>query len=359
MKLKTKFSRKSYKGGMTLIEILAVMTVIAILAGVMAYPIIGMIEKARMDAEEKILSNMKDIIVSSFQSEDLENLNISAIPSDCDDVLAANQTMFDFSQFGGGSGNMLNEAVIAGNEWMARFGRMQGLPVSSEGLRSVWQNAYKQRRILIVGPKEDSLQRYMILSFMVPRDRGLVIPGPPSHSVSDYKAWFDSIYNHNWESATGGPSGWGSAWAGTLRGRSYAARVKVARIVQPRYRLTLNLSIATGANDGVYIYFNKHNANTVGGTSENFSHEGESEVFTVPNTSAPGILAGRRVIVRRDRTPRYTAAQVGTVVNTVTVKAEDVGKPQAGFTPSPTSASNTKILEIRMNENSTITIQDN
>lgn len=322
------------KKGFSLVELMAVMTIIAILAGVISAPLLGVLERARLDAEEKRLNQIAEQIKSTFQSEDLEEVNVSALKEDIPSTV--NPTVFDFyGTVAGNSNGAIPNGDLGSRNWYSKVGRQIGTAMTLDGVKSIFENANNGRRYLIAGPKENNVQRYLLLSFMLPDDISLAMPKAPAVTEeADYAAWFDEIFLNEWgmDHSTA-PVSWGAAWNNSRRGITNAGRVKAVRIIQQRYRISLNVNLTNHKmrRDIVYIAYNgrtksdldvdKHLpipetirndafdgtqpevAWTSGNPDVNWEYRVTDQVQytgTYPDTSLPGILAGRRVQISHE-----------------------------------------------------------
>ena len=333
----------SPRRGFTLVELIGIMTIVAILAGLATLPMIGMIEQARFKAERDKLAMLAREAQASFRQDDY-TVNLSMLPMDLPVDAAISGTgqpsmtsvtpaVFDATM--PGSGEIFNE-----NAWYARLAKLRGQTATAwtDGgdLEDIVYNAYHRRRLMIAGPYEARQQRYIILSFMF--QGGPNLPNPPSPtpdygrielsaSGTAYENWFNVIYNHQWgEKADSVPGGWDSKWSDSPRGsRNYMQRVFAQRIVQPRYTVTVNNNshsyvetVASGTgtttqtvySDRVYVYANMRNMGawnysglslTVPGRDHQWPTPGKEPVMIFPTQDRnEGILEGRRVVIRRD-----------------------------------------------------------
>lgn len=329
----------------TLVELIAVMTIIAILAGVSALPMLGLIEQARYKAERDHLATLANEARMSFRQDDLDK-NLSALKPDLPGTLPhyvtigtppppVNPALFD-AQIPA-AGEIVNE-----HAWYARLTKLRGqtlyagrLNDQNGDIRSIAYNSYHRRRVMLAGPLEKGRQRYIILSFMfqdgpllpaAPADGRLKDMGAGEVSNPDYETWFNAIYDAEWgDKAHSPPAAWDAgaqaAWSDGYRGRNYMQRVIAQRIVQPRYQVTVNNnshgydqpggtpgSTVRIHSDSVYIY-----ANMVKWTSFNYSGlRSQADGRELPAAVVPrydsvkvfperneGILEGRRVVIRR------------------------------------------------------------
>lgn len=310
-----KSTEKSFKKGFSLIELIAIATILAILAGVMVYPAYGLIERARLKAEQETLLMIAEEIKKSFRTDGLLD-NISAleeeIPSGGGVTLVP--TVFDYAW---------NESFDT-EAWYARLARLRGQASPSGFVGPAYDiayNAYKNRRLLFVGPSYPAdenieMQTYFLVSFMFRPDEGLTFPSAPNKKYYEtstdglaYTTWYKQFYDHDWSVTGNAPSGWDSNWGNTgLTGLSFAQKVLVVKIVQPRYRMTVNnhsqpytdpVTGLTTAADSIWVY-----TNIVGESGLVDSplwlkvNSGESTSFPT-SASARRVLEGRRVVVKR------------------------------------------------------------
>jgi prepilin-type N-terminal cleavage/methylation domain-containing protein len=313
--------------GFTLVEVIAVLTIIGVLAGVMLLPFLGIIESAQMRAERKNVAMLATEIKMSFRQDDFYK-NISAVVGDMPNYISGGpyETEFDYDV------PPIGESVSA-NAWYARLASMRGQAITSGTLMDksgdVYEIAYnekKARRVLFVGPREMNQQRYLLLSFMfadgpalpaAPGKRGAMVSGA-FEPVAGYDTWFNNMYKHTWGETAEVPDGWDAAWSEkNARGRSFIERVVAERISQPRYQVVVNNNSTKTESkinpgmyieaDRVYVYGNMLSWTDwdTAGVSEridafdSLDKEGET-VAMIPRTGY-GFLEGRRVIVRRQR----------------------------------------------------------
>lgn len=307
----------------SLVELLAVLTVISILVGVAAYPLLGIIEAARMRAEREIMSRLADEVRASFRNDDM-SLNVSALPGEIyvDTSTLADKagvvTQFDYrdSVYSPATDN------VSATAWYAKLAKLRGqlnlsggLVANTSGeLHAISHNIYQRRRFILVGPAfENEYQRYVMISIMTGQGQSLSIPAPGgSYGTTDYKTWFDNIYNHGWGADENPPAGWTDpVWSKSHgRGTTYAQRVIVERIAQPRYMITLNNS----GDEDIFIRTNleKETALDASGLvakyeasahtpSTKFPAEGLTaggiNVGWPTGHTALGILSGRRIVI--------------------------------------------------------------
>jgi type II secretory pathway pseudopilin PulG len=265
MKTHTHRFSKSF-AGFSLVEIIAVCTIIGIFAGLMIFPLLGMIDNARKRAEREKLAKIADEIRATFTNDYLPD-NISAMP----DELPWNPTTLspamEPTTFDRGTPlTTLPDSTV--DFWYWKLARLRGQSSASvaEGtdVHDIAINPWKGRRVLIAGPNENFLQRYILLSFMFPEEN---IPAIPTPGATGYEAWFNAIYDHDWGkplAETPAGSDWGAWGAKSLRGERFAERVMVEKIVQRRYTITVNNSHTYERaspsdpllKDSIYIYTN-------------------------------------------------------------------------------------------------------
>ncbi|MDF9833696.1 type II secretory pathway pseudopilin PulG [Ereboglobus sp. PH5-5] len=315
------------KKGFTLVEVIAILTMIGILVGVMAIPAIGIIERARFRAEQQNLSMLANEVKLSFRQDDF-GLNLSALEGDMPADYVGRPAVTKFDDEPPAANEMVNE-----NAWYGRLTKLRGQPLLNQRLSAsagdvynIAHNAYNQRRVMLVGPYEKDQQRYIILSFMfldgpslptAPGNR-VILSGGVYSSETNYENWFNAIYSNTWgEAGCQAPTGWASgmqtAWNATDgRNRTFAERTFVERIVQPRYKVTVNnnTTIPAGADpliffaDRIYIYSNMPtwtdyaNAGLWQHVAARAMGAGVETVQVFPGRNE-GILEGRRVVIRR------------------------------------------------------------
>src|ERR1039458_6202664 len=66
--------------GFTLLEIVLALFILAVLAATLTPSITEIVNRNRIDAEKRTLSELADTITASFDNTDLTNLNIAALP---------------------------------------------------------------------------------------------------------------------------------------------------------------------------------------------------------------------------------------------------------------------------------------
>jgi prepilin-type N-terminal cleavage/methylation domain-containing protein len=272
--------------GFSLLEIILVLFILGIIAAAAAPSLGEAIARSRVEAEKRMLADLADSITASFESTDLTNLNIAALPG----TIGAADTPTEFS-----TSSMAAYAMTDNASWFAKVARLRGLApmvgsppttAAQPALALVAFNPLGNPRLLFAGPNETGQQRFLLLSLMAPNAE-LVLP-----AYDGTQAWFDAIWNNDWESRTAGlPAYWSGrltpaqlgAWSQGPAGLTQAWRLTVRRIVLPKYVLQVN---------------NNHP------TASGFlSYNDTPEIFTaLPNsgaTTTPEILGGRLVVVNQ------------------------------------------------------------
>ena len=270
----------------SLLEIILVLSVIAIMTSVLLPSARGLIAQAQRNAESHALQTLADLIRASFQSPDLSLLNIAAMPGSIGP--ADSPTEFSVS-------TAPTYSTTTTSDWFAKIARAQGItPVigvapSSSAQPELARIAYNQTgnpRWLFAAADELGKQRFLLVSLSGRREQ-LVVPAFESSS-----AWFDAIWNHDWESRTAGlPDYWLnrltpeqiSTWLQSPGRLSRVNQFCVQRIVLPKFRLSVNNNHPT---EHAFVSFNNQPA-----------------AFTAAaNTGAnlsPEILSGRLVTINR------------------------------------------------------------
>lgn len=272
--------------GFSLLEMVLVLFVLGIMAAALSPAVKDVVEKARRDAEAKSLEELATTITASFESSDLTNLNLAALPG----TIGAGDTATVFS-----TTTSVPYASTASADWFAKVARSRGLTpqigspptaVVQPELARIAFNALGNPRLLIAAPAESGRQRFLLVSLMARSDQ-LVLPGYEANS-----AWFDALWNNNWESKTASPPAYWTgrltapqlaAWSEGSGGQTQANRLCVQRIVLPKFRVSVNNNHPT---EQAFVSFN----NT-------------SPAYTAPANSGasvtPEILGGRLVTINR------------------------------------------------------------
>ena len=272
--------------GFSLLEIVLVLFVLGIVAAALAPSVRDVVEKARREAEAKTLEELASTITASFENSDLSNLNIAALPG----TIGSGETATVFS-----TSTMAGYTNTASADWFSKVARLRGLtpqvgsaPTASAQpeLARIAFNAVGNSRLLIAAPTESGRQRFLLVSLMARGDQ-FVLPAYEANS-----AWFDALWNNNWDSKTATPPAYWSgrltpaqlaAWNQGTGGQTQVHRLCVRRIVLPKFRVSVNNNHPT---EQAFVSFN----NT-------------SPAFTAPANSGasvtPEILGGRLVIINR------------------------------------------------------------
>lgn len=321
--------------GFSLLEILGVLAIMAILVGIAAGPTLAMIERARQDAEARVLQRMATEIESSFQSSDLNGMNISALPGESEDPNwvttfdAPGSATFPTTSYDGENYPVINSPGT-NPWWFVKLARARGNPLpdiaagnwsrgANGSLYDLLTNAYVRPRVLIAEPNTLNFtsQRYLLISLMAPLHRALPIPGPLGTDDLSIRTWFDSIWNNNFDQGNV-PAGWDAEW----NRNNNAQKLQIIRITQPRFQLTIN---NTSKTDGGFIYYNgrtPQNApltgSTLHGSNRNLYYVNAAtpvlplKVPAIDGVTGawtePGLLGGRRIIITRGATAAGAAA---------------------------------------------------
>lgn len=272
--------------GFSLLEVVLVLFVLGLLAAAMAPSVRGIVEKARIEAETRSLAELGTTIEASFEMTDLTGLNVAALPG----TIGAADTATVFS-----TSTSASYTNTANADWYAKVARMRGItPVigtapsqaAQPELAAIAFNSLRNPRLVFAGPTETGKQRFLVVSLVARTDQ-LVLPAFEANA-----AWFDAIWNHDWQSRTAGtPTYWNgrltaaqlAQWAHGTGGTTQVHKLCVRRIVLPKYRVTVNNNHATEA---AFVSFNN--------TSNAFSVPANSGA----NTS-PEILGGRLITINR------------------------------------------------------------
>jgi prepilin-type N-terminal cleavage/methylation domain-containing protein len=274
----------NHSRGFTLLEIVLALFILGTMASLLAPSVAGVIEKSRLDAEGRALSEIAEAITSSFEHADLASMNIAALPGH----VGMGDGTTEFSTSTHAAYSTTNNA-----SWFAKVARVRGLnpqlgvpphAPTQPALALIAYNAVGNPRLLIAAPDEPGRQRFLLVSLMA-RAEQLTLP-----AYENTLTWFDAIWDNNWENRTAAtPSFWQtrlsmaqlSAWAQGPGGTTSAYRLCVRRLVLPKYRLTVNNNHPTNS---AFVSFNN-----------------VSNAFTAPANSGahitPEILGGRVVIV--------------------------------------------------------------
>lgn len=271
--------------GFSLLEIVLVLFIFGLLAAAMTPSVRDVVEKGRREAETRTLAELAATITGSFEHTDLTNLNLAALPG----TIGAGDTATVFSTSTGGY------PTAGATDWFAKVARLRGLspqvgvaptPALQPELARIAFNPLGQPRLLLAAPAESGRQRFLLVSLLARSDQ-LALPPYEANA-----AWFDAIWNHDWESRTAALPGYWSgrltaaqsaAWAAGPGGTTQAHKLCVRRIVLPKFRVTVNNNHPA---EQAFVSFN----NT-------------SPAFTAPANSGanvtPEILGGRLVTIHR------------------------------------------------------------
>lgn len=241
--------------GFSLLEIVLVLFVFAILAAAMTPAVRDVVEKGRRDAEARTVGELADTITASFDNTDLSNLNLAAMPG----TIGPGDSATVFSTSTGGY------ATTGANDWFAKVARLRGVApqvgtpptaTAQPELARIAFNAMGNARWLFAAPDESGRQRFLLVSLMARSDQ-LALP-----AYEGGVAWFDAIWNHDWESRTATiPGYWGTrltpaqaaAWTAGSAGLTQAHKLCVRRIVLPKFRITVNNNHPT---EQAFVSFN-------------------------------------------------------------------------------------------------------
>jgi len=290
--LKHRVLRQNYRRvirAFSLLEVVLVLFVLGALATVFVPSVREVIERSRNDAERRTLDELADTITASFEATDLTNLNIAALPG----TIGAGDSATTFS-----SSTLASYGTTNAADWFAKVARLRGItpqvgvpptPAAQPELARIAQNGLGNSRFVFAGPDETGQQRFLIVSLMARSDQ-LALPAYEANS-----AWFDALWNHNWESRTASlPAYWqtkltptqAAAWTSGSSGMTQLHRLCVRRIVLPKYRLTINNNHPTSA---AFVSFNN--------TANAFTAPANSGANTTPE-----ILGGRLVTINQGTT---------------------------------------------------------
>ncbi len=268
----------------SLLEVVLVLFVLGVLAATLTPSVRDIIEKSRRDAEKRALDEIAVTITASFDETDLTNLNVAALAG----TIGAADTPTVFS-----SSTTSAYATTDNGAWFAKIGRLRGLtpqvgvaPAAQPELANLAGNPLGNPRLLFAAPDETGRQRFLLVS-LIARSEQLALPAYENNT-----AWFDAIWNHDWESRTATlPAYWQgrltaaqrAAWNQGSGGLTQAHRFVVRRIVLPKFRVTVNNNHPT---EQAFVSFNN--------TPNAFTAPANSGASTTPE-----ILGGRLVTINR------------------------------------------------------------
>ena len=280
------FSVRRQSRGFSLLEVVLVLFVLGVLATMLTPSVQDVVLRGRRESEVRALDELAATITASFQATDLTNLNIAALPG----TIGAGDSPTTFS-----TSTSATYASTASTDWFAKLARLRGVtpqvgsPPSASAqpeLARIAFNAIGNPRLLLAAPGESGRQRFLLVSLTAPGSQ-LVLPAWEANA-----AWFDSLWNHDWENRSGGlPSYWSSrltpsqaaAWTQGPAGLTQIHRLVVKRITLPKFRFTVNNN---HASENAWLSFNN--------TSQAFSAPANSGA----NVS-PEILGGRLITLNR------------------------------------------------------------
>jgi prepilin-type N-terminal cleavage/methylation domain-containing protein len=270
----------------TLLEVVLALFILAGLAAALTPSIAEIVSRNRVEAEKRTLDELADTITASFQSTDLTDVNLAALSG----TIGANDSPTVFS-----TSTTAAYAATVRTDWFAKVARLRGVTpqlgspptaVAQPALALIAYNALGNPRLLFAGPSEAGRQRFLLMSLMARPDQ-LTLP-----AYDGTAAWFNAIWNGDWESRTAAPP---ALWSGLLAGAHWAAwnqgngglrqtwRLCVRRLVLPKFTVTVNNNHPT---NHAYLSFN--------GTANAFTATAGSGA-----TSSPEILGGRLVTVNQ------------------------------------------------------------
>lgn len=243
---------KKKNHGFGLLEILLSLFILSVIASITAPFVLREIQQVQLTKETSILVRMAEDIRGSFQSSDLENINVAAfsniIPASVNPTLFATSTTPNYT-------------TTLSNNWFTKLSRIRGIvpqlgviPNTQSELANILFNQTGNPRLLIAAPQENGMQRFLILSLMA-GDNQLTLP-PYSNS----SAWFNAVWEHDWTSRSqSAPALWStllsaeeSAKWNSGQGGTNTHKLIVQRIILPKYRITVNNNHLT--NNGWVIY---------------------------------------------------------------------------------------------------------
>ena len=193
--------------GFTLLELVLALFILGVLAAVLAPSMTEIVNRNRIDAEKRTLGDLADTTAASFENTDLTNLNLAALAG----TIGPSDTTTEFSASSTAAYTTTNN-----NSWFAKIARLRGLaPVvgtppttaAQPALAQIAFNLFGNPRLLFAGPNESGKQRFLLLSLMARSDQ-LTLP-----AYDGTAAWFNAIWNADWESRTAAPPAY---WSGVL-----------------------------------------------------------------------------------------------------------------------------------------------
>jgi prepilin-type N-terminal cleavage/methylation domain-containing protein len=240
--------------GFSLLEIVLVLFIFGLLAAAMTPAVRDVVEKARREAEVRTLDEVAATITASFENTDLNNLNVAAMPG----TIGSGDAPTVFS-----TSTSAAYTTSGNSDWFVKAARLRGImpqigvsPSAQPELARLAFNPLGNARLLVAAPSEGGRQRFLLLSLMARGDQ-LTLPAYEADS-----AWFDAVWNHDWESRTAAlPAHWlarlspaqAAAWTGGPAGLTQAHKLCVRRIVLPKFRVTVNNNHPT---EQAFVSFN-------------------------------------------------------------------------------------------------------
>lgn len=294
--MKTPKNNITASDGFTLIAVLIAIIVVGLLAGMIGPSVFSALDAADLKAEKEAVASMKTDVESSFNETDFTR-NIGAISGTGLGTSSAVATTFASSTNPGAS--IANTVTTAAYAWQNKLCLVRGSSLTNGSVLArdsdptgVYFNRAGWTRIMIIGPTNESSQRYLLISMLTPAHRQLTFPTGATT--------FDEIWNNSWEAAgSTAPSAWSSRLTAaqyalwnevTVNKRTNAARVLVQRITQGKYTLTI---VNNHPTDTAWV--------DIGPITNAIVATPNSGVTTSASITelATGIPSGRQVVVRR------------------------------------------------------------
>jgi len=289
--------------GEFLLMLLIAVTILGVLAGILAPVIANKLDDAQIRSEKETLKSLREDFEATYDATDFNNLNEASVD---ESGLPTGIVFTTFDQGNGLAARIFGRSLVVDSAgWVTKLAQKRGIVSYVIGATYTAQtqnqytaiafNSYNVQRCLIMGPAgEVGQQRYLLVSLMVPPYRSLAFP------VKDSTQTFDSIWDQSWESTQAqAPTLWGSLLSAeqysdwniaSSNNRTNASRLLVERIVQRKYTLTLaNNSPTDTAWVDIGPAKNAITASPNSGTIQSGSLPG----------FVSGVLAGRLIVVRR------------------------------------------------------------
>jgi type II secretory pathway pseudopilin PulG len=295
----------------TLIEILAVCTIIGILLAISVPGIESQIWETKKKAEDSQLDHLAQIVKSTFDSTDLEGTNIASFVDTI--PLGTDPTHFSISA----NTNYLPNAC-ATNDWYVKIARQAGYnpqigTAPTRGLQpqiaNILINSSNNTRIMLAGPSNEATQqRFIIMSLIAPNGELQLPTMPDITNLSAYTKYFNDIWDTDWTYREAQlPESWTStltvtqqsAWLNKSHLVLNLNLLRVKRIVCPKFSIIIN---NTHPTDNCYIFYN-FNGTTAGNSVIINCNTG---VFNLPS-----ILFGRQIQAYRGSAAPPTANLFG------------------------------------------------